>query len=438
MALSIKECFRGFFPVLLVFLLFSGPLFRGWARNLDSLEDISSYALENSIEYQRALLDVLSARNDLDGVVKLDETSFNFSSDYSGEDSAGLSARAGVNLPLIDQLALSATVSDDYSGELGVTFSPLYHSTDRIKSDIKYDTALLYAEELAVEIQNSALSAALGWMSARRQADIQAQVVAVKEDVYNDEKIRYEAGEATLDELRDTLVDWTEARTSLSSQQKNLRSAESALLQILSADLDTASISMISYETLAAALDSLKGHIEPEGADSSGVYSVAAARKSLESSEADLADTWIFDPDVNFTGTLNIPDVTGDSGDSPVWQAGVELTFSLEDFRKEDKRLSEKEVAQSRLEVTQAEMESRLTLQQVLIALENAEQNRTLAGIEESQAQDLYEEYRYLMTLGDYSEAEVEDARLSWEQTKINSFSMLAEEYLAWRELLLY
>ncbi len=410
------------------------------AQSLESLDDIGSYALEHSTDYQRALLDVLTARNDLDGIIKLDETSFSFSSGYAEEDSGSneWSAKAGVSLPLIDQLALSATISDDYSGELGMTFSPLYHSSDRKQSNIQYDTALLYAEELALDIQNQALSAALVWMSTRRQSDVQREVVAVKEEVYRDEKIRYEAGESTLDDVRDALMEWTEARTTLSSGQKDLRSAESGLLQILSADLDTASISQISYKDLSAALENLKSGIDPEGADSSGVYSVTSALKSLESSEADLKDTWLFDPDLSVTGTLNIPDMTGGSSETATWEAGVELSFSLEDFQPTERSLSRQEVEQSRLEAVQAEMESRLTLQQALIALENTEQNRSLAEIEEEQAKDLYEEYEFLMSLGDYSEAEVEDARLAWEQAKINSFSMLAEEYLAWRELLLY
>ncbi|MDC7233743.1 MAG: TolC family protein [Spirochaetales bacterium] len=414
------------------------------AQNLNTLDDIRGYALENSTEYKQALLDVLVARNNQEGIIKLDETSFSFSADYKEDDSLSsgtgntVSAAAGINLPLIDQLALSATVSDDYSGSVGLSFSPLYHSDDRQQLDISYEKALLYAQEMAVKTENEALSAALNWMTARQQVELQVEIVAVKEAVYKDEKIRYEAGESTLDDVRDDLMDWTEARTELSTRQTLLQARESLLLQSLSADLDTASIEVIALDLIRSELEELKGSVDPERTDSAGVYSVLSALKSVESSEEQYKNTWVFDPTLSFTGSVNLPDVTDLQGDSPGWEAGIELSFSLDDFQFQDKSISRMELEQAKLEAVQAEMESRLTLQQAVTSLENSEQNRILAELEEEQSAELYDESRFLLRTGAYSEAEVEDARLDYEQSVLNTYSMLVEEYLAWRDLLLY
>lgn len=58
--------------------------------------------------------------------------------------------------------------------------------------------------------------------------------------------------------------------------------------------------------------------------------------------------------------------------------------------------------------------------------------------MELEQSEELYDEARFLQRLGEYSEAEVDDARLLFEQAKVNNFSMLADEYIAWRSLLPY
>jgi Outer membrane efflux protein len=417
-----------------------------YAQNLSSLDNIRDYALENSTDYKRALLDVLVARNNLDGVIQLDETSFSFSGDYAqstaSSDGSGnvddWSATAGINLPLIDQFAVSASISDDYSGQLGLSFSPLFHSDDREQLNIDYDKALLYAEEVAVKTENEALSAALNWMTARQRVDLQQEIVAVKEAVYADEKVRYQAGESTLDDVRDDLMDWTEARTELSTRQTLLQARESILLQKLSADLNTATIEVLSYDLISSELEDLKKNINPEEADSSGVYSVTSAYKTVESSEERLSDTWVFDPSLNLTGKVNLPDVTDLETEGPSWEAGIELSFSLDDFQFDDRSINSQELQQSRLEAVQADMESRLTLQQAVTSLDNTEQNRVLAELEEEQSADLYDESKFLNRMGEYSEAELEDARLDYEQSLLNTFSMQVEEYLAWRDLLLY
>lgn len=416
------------------------------AQNLNSLDNIRDYAIENSTDYKRALLDVLVARNNLDGVMQLDETSFSFSGDYeqsaASSDGSGnvddWSTTAGINLPLIDQFAVSASISDDYSGQLGLSFSPLFHSDDREQLNINYDKALLYAEEIAVQTENEALSAALNWMTARQQVDLQLEIVAVKEAVYADEKVRYQAGESTLDDVRDDLIDWTEARTELSTRQTLLQARESILLQKLNANLDTATIEVISYDQINLELEELKKNINPEQADSSGVYSVTSAYKSVESSKEKLSDTWFFDPSLNLTGMVNLPDVTNLENEGPNWEAGIELSFSLDDFQFDDRSINSQELQQSQLEAVQADMESRLTLQQAVTSLDNTEQNRVLAELEEEQSADLYDESKFLNRMGEYSESELEDARLDYEQSTLNKFSMLVDEYLAWRDLLLY
>ena len=404
------------------------------SRSLDSLDDIGLYALENSTSYRRVLLDVLTARNQLEGFIRLDESSLSLS---SSANESSLDNTAALALPLIDQLSLNASVNSDNSGLLGFSFSPLTHSDSRAQLKINYDKAVLLAEETAVTTENQALAAALDWMSAARQLEIQSEIVQVKETVYRDEKIRYEAGEATLDDVRDALTDWTEARTTLSAKQTVLRSAESDLVSRLGADLDTSDIRFITAETLLEELDKLKSTLSPEQADPSKVYTVAAAWQNVKSSQKSLYATWLLEPELNLTGSIRFPDYT-DSSAGITWEGGVQLVLSLDDWQGKEKYLSRQELELTTLEAGQADRESRLKLQQVMIAMDNTEQNRILAGLERDQSQDLFEEAQFLYKAGDYSRAEMDDARLLYELSRVNFFSMAAAEYLAWRELLPY
>ena len=61
-----------------------------------------------------------------------------------------------------------------------------------------------------------------------------------------------------------------------------------------------------------------------------------------------------------------------------------------------------------------------------------------MAELEKEQATDLYEEAQFLFELGEYSQAERDDAALFLESAEISLFSALADEYMAWREILLY
>jgi hypothetical protein len=333
---SIKYILPLFFVTLCQFMV--------GAQTFNSLEDICNYALENSSEYKKTILDVIVARNNLEGVLKLNETTFTFSGDSSGSDNLSDSgdgadwvSSAAVELPLFDQLSMNASMDDDFNGSLGLNFTPLFHSDDRGQFNIKYEKALLLAEETAVQTENDALRAVLNWMSSQQQLAIQKEIVVLKEIIYRDQKIRYEAGESTFDALREDLLDWTEARSELSNQQTTLQASESLVLQKLGANLNLDAMEFFSGDIISAELEDMKEHIIPELSDSSQVYSVESSYLTVESNQQKLSDTRIFDPDLNLSVIRNLPDLSDSQSSSSLhWQAGIELDFSLNDWQSDD------------------------------------------------------------------------------------------------------
>ena len=357
------KIFVKFLPLLILILLTS-PLA---SQELSSLEDIRSYALENSLDYKKAQWEAVKAGNDLEGLFTLDETSFSAGNSY--DDSLDTwSASAGVEVPLVDQLSVNSTVYDDTSASVGLTFTPLSHSDDRAQNDIIWQKAAALAVEMAVTVENSALSAALGWMSGTAQLAVQEESVLVSETIYRDEKIRYEAGESTLDDVRDALVDWTEARTTLTGLQTQLRAKESDLMTALNVNLETVELTLLSSEDLAAELQTLKSSIVPEDADPVLSHAVFSSYLDMRSVEEKLDDTRLFDPALNLSSDLYFGD------DDKNWAASVTLSFSLEDWQSEEKQELQTDLEISRQVASLAERESRLLLQQARIALENTAQ----------------------------------------------------------------
>jgi outer membrane protein TolC len=414
--------------LLLILILLSSPLA---SQELSSLEDIRSYALENSLDYKKAQWEAVKAGHNLEGLFTMDETSFSASSGYD-DSLEKWSASAGVEVPLVDQLSVNSTVYEDNSGSVGLTFTPLSHSDDRVQNDISWQKAAALADEMAVTVENSALSAALGWMNITAQLAVQEESVLVSETIYRDEKIRYEAGESTLDDVRDALVDWTEARTTLTGLQTQLRAKESDLITALNVNPETVELSLLSSEDLAAELEALKSSISPEDADPVLSHAVFSSYLDMRSVEEELDDTRLFDPELNLSSDLYFGD------DNKSWEASVTLSFSLQDWQSEERQELQTDLEISRQAASLAEQESRLLLQQARIALENTAQNREVAELEKEQVSDLYEEAQFLFELGEYSQAERDDAALSLESAEISLFSALADEYLAWREILLY
>ena len=401
-------------------------------EELNSLDDVCTYARQNSLDYQKALWETTKASNDIDGILELEETSFNFDTTFM-EDEEEPSAGAGVTVPLLDQLSLNASLDSEENREYGMTLSPLNHSDDRVQQDLAWQKAAAAAEMTAVAAENSAISAVLNWLAVNRNAELQRELTAVRETIYRDEKVRYEAGEATLDDVRTALMDWTDAGKSLTALQNDQSSAELSLIEALNAEPGSLVLPELNNGDLEKELGALQERIDPDLADPSLSTDVLTAQIDVRSLEEELKDTWLFDPDLSLTGSVKT-DALGESS----WSGTLSLSFSLQDWQKEDRVELSRDLELSRLEAGQVQVEQYQALQQDLTTLENTKQSSELARLELEEASEIYDEAEFLLAQGEYSLAERDEALLELRSAEISLFSALADEYGAWRELLYY
>lgn len=437
--MNIQEKLKRIFKALIIVGLLIGPSFL-FAQDLDSLDAIKTYAISHSLSYRKAMWEVQKAKNNLDGILTLDETEI--SSSLELEDDSESEFSTTLDVPIFDQLSINSSISTDYSASLGFKFNPLIHDDNREQLKINLQKTLAYAEEEAIKVENQALEVTLEWMSIKKNVDIQSKKVGVKENLYLDERIRYKAGESDLDDVRDLLINWTEERKILTTLENSLRSQEALLLSALSSNLDNNMIKLISIKDLELELEKIKEVLDLKKCNSGKVYSVRNAYLDIQSTEKELKSTWLFDPTFSVEGNFNIDDFSENSesfdGENLGWNLTFKLGFSLDDWNKQDRDELKADLVFDKEEAIQIEKESSFQLAQAALSLQSTQQTREIAELEREENKELLDEAVYLQNLGKYSLAQKDDMQLDYDQSEADLFKAMVDEYLAWREIMLF
>lgn len=406
-------------------------------HELSSLDEIVEYALTHNLSYRQELWEVEKARNDIEGLLRLDRTSFSFTQDIpiveDPSTDGEMEYSTGVTIPVIDQITLFSSINQDSDIVSGLNFSPLAHDDTKEQNIITYEKALIKAEQGALDVRKEALITALSWMDYSRQLRTRELLVFLKETVYEDEKVRYELGEATLDDVKEALLEWSEAQGDRTSLAQKERTARTDLYSTLQSDSSALSVSVLSMAALRQAVDELSADIDITQVESETTSEVLLAELDARSLEEVRKNTWLFEP------VLNAGLSVMQSADQDL-QVGatVSVSFGLDDFNREERDELAIDIGLAREQHQQTLEQSRLEYEEQLLTLEAAKASREVRNIELEQMELLKEEAEFLFDQGDMSELEFEDARITYEQAENSLFSALVEEYTAWVNLKSY
>lgn len=399
-------------------------------RELSSLDEIVEYACSHNLSYRQDLWEVEKARDDIEGLLRLDRTSFTFSQDVSiSEDSSTdeeMEYSTGITVPVIDQITLFSSINQDSDIVSGLNFSPLAHDDTNEQNIITYEKALIEAEQAALDVRKEALTTALTWMDYSRQLHTQEFMVTLKATVYEDEKVRYELGEASLDDVKEALLEWSEAQRDRTSLAQKERTARTNLYSTLQADTSKLTVSVLSMAALRQAIDELSADIDITQAETETTSEVLLAELDTRSLEEVRKNTWLFEP------VLNAGLSVMQSADQDL-QVGatVSVSFGLEDFNRAERDDLAIDIGLAREQHQQTLEQSKLEYEEQLLTLEASQASREIRNIELEQMELLKEEAEFLFGQGDMSELELEDARITCEQAENSLFSALVEEYTA-------
>lgn len=397
---------------------------------LNTLEEIALYGSEHNLSYQSSQIGVLEAEGDLVGVFKWENTSIDIDAGYDESDSYRWDFSSTLTVPIIEQISLEGEIEEDTSGKIGFILSPLEHSSDKILSEINYDSALLNAEDVRLSSENSAVSAALNWMIAYRYFESQKTLASIKEINYNDDKVRYELGEVSLDELQVSLIEWSEARVELSDKTKTYQASKSSLLGELGSGREDVTIKKLSLEELKNSLLRIQESLEPESGNPLKNNNYQISLLNVNSARATDKNTWVYEPDLELSTYLDF------DGDGDVtFSADLSLTLSLDQVQLRESRIKEMELEISLKEAEQSRNEAELEFQQIVDSISSTEINSEIALLELEQATILLSEAELLERLGEYSSIELEEMNVTFFIAENSYFESLANEYEAWLAL---
>lgn len=396
---------------------------------LQSLDDISAYGSENNLDYRSSLNSVLKAKDDVPGILLLENSSVSASGTYN-DNTGAFGFTSKVDIPVIEQLTLSGTLDQNLSGSASVTLSPLSHSGTRARSQISYDSAVIDAEQSRISAENSALTAALNRMTAERELEAQKIETELNKTKYQDDKVRFDLGELTFDDLQDSLLHWSESRVSLTESEKNYRDAETALYSELGAARDDVTVTQLSVDDLKSAVEAVIAELDPDQGDYMKNSQYRTAVLNRMSAAVSLKNTWAYEPDLKAGASVNFDD-QGISGVS----ASVTFTFSLDDIQTTGRKISQEELAIATAKEQQSRNEAELQFSQILDTIDSSSINVEIAGIEMDQTSILLSEAELLFKSGDVSSTDLEETRLSFQKSENALFKALADQYLAWCSL---
>lgn len=402
---------------------------------LNSIDDIAAYGSENNISYRNSRISLMKAEENLQGIFLLDESSVSTTGSYSGSffDEGEWGGSVRMDIPVIEQLSLSGSVDHDLDGSLSLNLSPLAHSDSRVQSEITLDSALISAEASRLNAEVTAVSVALNWMTAYREYETQKLQSELSRSLYMDDKVRFDLGEITFDELQDSLVQWSSDRVTLKEKEDQYMNSESSLFSQLGAGGDELRVKQLTAEDLQVSLGKIIRELDPEEGDYLKSSELKLSVLSRVSAEESLKNTWIYEPDLQAKASIDF-DEEGMSG----FSASLTLSFSLDDIQSTEREISREEAAIAAAEEAQTRSDAELEFGQIIDSIESSALNREIAEIEYEQAAILLSEAELLMRRGDLSSLELDESRLSLSRSENALFSALADEYLAWYALKAY
>jgi outer membrane protein TolC len=399
---------------------------------LTSLEEIAIYGSEHNLNYKNSQINVLKTEESKESFLKLKNSSISTQGSIQSvsDQNASLGFSSTLTIPVIDQFSVSGTIEDDLSGQLGISLSPFTHSATSKQSELSYNISLISAESNRIKAENDAISASLNWMSGLKELDTQKRSSELAEIKYNDDKIRYDLGEITLDDLQDSLINWSEAIVQFSVEQQNFRTLESKLYSTLGTGTNDIKVNVFTNDELETALLSLKGSLDGRKGNPLNNSTYTTSLLNVKSTEAGMINTWIFEPDLKAGVNL----VFDDSGIMNI-NGNLELTISLDDFQKKKRDIAEQEYQISIKEAEQSLNETNLEYEQIIEAISSSNINTEISRLEYEQAKILNSEAKLLQKMGEYSEVELEESRLTMIEAENTFFKALSDEYQAWIQL---
>ncbi len=414
--------------ILLTLLLFSSyTLFS--QNSLKSVEELGLYLEQNSNQYLNSVIDLKEAKENISPILKVESTSISSSINSSGDIVSTL------NLPIINEVQLSADINQDLVGSVGVSINPFTGNREREISHINYNIADIVETKTLGNTQKNGIETVLNYLTIKQRFELEKIEEELNKTLYDDAKNRYKLADITLDDLQDALVEWSDSRVSLLNITQDLHSLENTLLEVLGGDRDIIEGIDITIESLLSSLDLIKSSIDLSSADYLNDKQLLIDKLQLDKSQSEFNAIHAYNANLRAQGGINYNLSTPDEVD---YNASITFSISLDDFNIKEKEREKERLLLANKEYTLQQEKAKNLFKQRLNAIDLNEINSETVYIQYEQAKTVLSEAEILFNLGDYSETDYIGAWILFEQAKTSLYTAYASEYLSWLEITKY
>lgn len=418
--------------LITIFTIFTVNLFA--QTELKSLKDIANYGIDKNLDYRTSILSLVEAEDDIETIFTLDETELTTSIEYDNDSLTNPEELSiEVEIPFFDQFTFTGDIDEDLSGDLEFSFEPFSITDSKVQSELDYKTALINTESALLTAESDAVMYALYWMNNQKDYVVQRRNWQLQEIVYNDDKSRYEAGDITLDDLKDSLIEWSESRKDFITSEQEYKKSEKELYEALGSTLKDVKVNILTIEELENSLLDLKSSINLESIGFLKSSDWRLSSISVESAKESYNKTWVYEPDLTADFEIPYDEESGIKFDE--FTATLSLTVAIDDFDITARDIAEEKYNISVLENTLALNEAEVDFNQAINVLESNKISSEIFRIEYEQAELLYAEAMLLYSSGNYSLIELEESEIYLLEGEISLFNALVTEYLSWLDL---
>ena len=400
----------------------------------ENIENMVSYAINNNVDYLEAKLDLEQSEENAevdpiyyDSTVTIENE---IETDFTSIDADDFTSTLSFDVPLLEQLSLNAEVDTDLDGSLGFTYSPLVNTTSNVENVKAYENNMVYLSEYKDDLFVSITEAYLNYLLAIENLELQRDEVALDKKLYEEQKSLYQYDEASLVDVQEALVTYTEANNEIRNLEIEVYSTKVSLYELLNVESDTeVEIPITDLDEIFELVEKADSILEGKEFSPLSDYSVVEALNStivLEDSYNNL--DW-YEPSLDITTSVSIDGTL---------TAAVSFTTGYNDYNGEEKYNLQDEIELAKLTASSTISQVKNDIELLKNTIESDKKSIEDLKLQIEQNALVMEEASALLALDEYEALDYESLQLNEKQLNLNLITAYATLYVDQLNLINY
>ncbi len=408
-------------------------------QNTVTVSDVADYALQHSREISAAEASVTEARDALSEVLSLDKTSLTMSGGYKytsptdtsppGFQPQSLNVEGSVNVPIIPELSVSASLGDTFlegkeqttTAGIGLKFDPFGAASTGWQDWETLRKAEITLQSLKVTVPMNAEAAALDLAKGQLDVDPAERGMNLAGRQYEVDQQRYDLDEITYSDLEDSRTSAATSRQTYYNSLKSLLSLKKNFFQIVGPNIGDIDVSGVSVDDVQRLIAERENALETAKEGAAITVNLLNLTVELEALKRQLKATPLLEPTLSVSGNMNLFNLSAG--------ASVSLTISPDQYKKKERADIEASIADKEadlaLERANVGLEMNMAEQGISVAREVFD--KSMKDYENSQIQ--YREAQLLYQQGERTDLELEQTGLAQFSSSIQLFSAAVDLY---------